>query len=210
MVTKSPAADLRAGSKKTFEVGLIASLAFAIAAFKFFPTIQPPKPIEPPDTEPPIIITPPATEHLPLPPPPARPPIVLEAPGDEPLENFVLDTDLDPNSNVPPPPPPVDGDEVYFEAVESPPVPIGGVSAILSNVIYPEMAKRIGIQGTVVILAFVDETGTVTKAKVLKGIGFGCDEAAVKAVEKTRFHPGTQREKAVKVKVSISLKFRLQ
>ena len=210
MVTKSPAADLRAGSKKTFEVGLIVSLAFAIAAFKFFPTIQPPKPIEPPDTEPPIIITPPATEHLPLPPPPARHPIVLEAPGDEPLENFVLDTDLDPNSNVPPPPPPVDGDEFYFEAVESPPVPIGGVSAIQSNVIYPEMAKRIGIQGTVVILAFVDETGTVTKAKVLKGIGFGCDEAAVKAVEKTRFHPGTQREKAVKVKVSISLKFRLQ
>jgi len=108
MVTKSPAADLRAGSKKTFEVGLIVSLAFAIAAFKFFPTIQPPKPIEPPDTEPPIIITPPATEHLPLPPPPARHPIVLEAPGDEPLEDFVLDTDLDPNSNVPPPPPPVD------------------------------------------------------------------------------------------------------
>ncbi|MEX2090159.1 MAG: energy transducer TonB, partial [Bacteroidota bacterium] len=71
------------------------------------------------------------------------------------------------------------------------------------------MAVRAGIQGRVFVLAFVNEVGHVVKAEVQKGIGGGCDEAAVKAVMESKFHPGKQRGKAVKVRVSIPVRFSL-
>ncbi len=47
------------------------------------------------------------------------------------------------------------------------------------------------------------------RTKILKGIGGGCDEAAAKAVEKTKFTPGRQRGKPVNVQVSIPVIFKL-
>jgi len=98
----------------------------------------------------------------------------------------------------------------YFVAVEEMPEPIGGIKGIQEKIVYPEIAKRAGVEGKVYILAFVDETGTVTKAQVLKGIGAGCDEAALNAVLSTKFNPGKQRGVAVKVQVSIPIIFKLQ
>jgi protein TonB len=60
------------------------------------------------------------------------------------------------------------------------------------------------------VLAFVDETGRVTGAKIIKGIGAGCDEAALDAVRQTQFKPGKQRGTPVKVQVSIPIVFKLQ
>lgn len=90
------------------------------------------------------------------------------------------------------------------------PEPIGGIKGIQEKIVYPEITKRAGVEGKVYILAFVDESGTVTKAQVLKGIGAGCDEAALDAVQKTKFKPGKQRGKPVKVQVSIPIIFKLQ
>ncbi len=90
------------------------------------------------------------------------------------------------------------------------PEPIGGIKAIQDKVVYPEIAKRAGIEGKVYVLAFINEEGKVVKARVLKGIGGGCDQAAMKAVEETVFTPGRQRGKAVKTQVSIPIIFRLQ
>jgi len=87
---------------------------------------------------------------------------------------------------------------------------VGGIKGIQEKIVYPEIAKRAGVEGKVYVLAFVDETGTVTKAQVLKGIGAGCDEAALDAVLKTKFKPGKQRGKPVKVQVSIPIIFKLQ
>ena len=98
----------------------------------------------------------------------------------------------------------------YFVAVEEMPEPIGGIKAIQEKISYPEIAKRAGVEGKVYILAFVDENGNVTKAQVLKGIGAGCDEAALDAVQKTKFKPGKQRGVPVKVQVSIPIIFKLQ
>jgi protein TonB len=72
------------------------------------------------------------------------------------------------------------------------------------------MAVRGGLEGTVVLLAYVDETGVVVRAEVVHGIGLGCDEAAIAALVKTRFHPATQRDKPVKVRVKVPIRFRLQ
>ena len=89
----------------------------------------------------------------------------------------------------------------YFVAVEEMPEPIGGIAAIQKNIKYPEIAKRAGIEGRVYIQAFIDENGNVTRANVLKGIGAGCDEAAMNAIKKVKFIPGRQRGIPVKVQV---------
>ena len=94
--------------------------------------------------------------------------------------------------------------------VENMPGPIGGMFAIQEKIKYPEIAKRAGIQGKVIIQAFIDENGNVVHAKILNGIGGGCDEMAVDAVKKTKFNPGTQNGKPVKVQVTIPIVFKLQ
>ena len=48
--------------------------------------------------------------------------------------------------------------------------------------IYPQLARENGIEGTVSVLVYVSEKGQVTKARLLKGLGFGCDEAAINLV----------------------------
>ena len=98
----------------------------------------------------------------------------------------------------------------YFVAVEEMPEPIGGIAAIQQLITYPEIAKRAGVEGKVYVLAFVDESGNVTNAKIIKGIGAGCDEAAIDAVRQTKFKPGKQRGTPVKVQVSIPIVFKLQ
>lgn len=98
----------------------------------------------------------------------------------------------------------------YFVAVEEMPEPIGGIGAIQQLIQYPEIAKRAGVEGKVYVLAFVDENGNVTSAKIIKGIGAGCDEAALDAVRRTKFKPGKQRGTPVKVQVSIPIVFKLQ
>lgn len=130
------------------------------------------------------------------------------------------DTDLDQQEVVSAPPPEIIEEEeeeidiAFFVAVEEMPEPIGGISGIQSKIIYPEIAKRAGVQGRVYVKAYVkayvDEEGNVKKVDILKGIGAGCDEAAVAAVLKTRFNPGKQRGKSVKVQVSIPIKFVLR
>lgn len=102
------------------------------------------------------------------------------------------------------------GDQIYFVAVEEMPEPIGGMKSIQEKIVYPEIAKRAGIEGKVYVLAFIDENGNVANAKVIRGIGAGCDEAALDAVKQTKFTPGRQRGKPVKVQVSIPIMFKLQ
>ena len=101
-------------------------------------------------------------------------------------------------------------EEIYFVAVEEMPEPIGGIAGIQSLVVYPESAGRAGAEGTVYVGAFVDETGNVTRTQIMKGISAPYDEAAVAAVMKTKFKPGKHHGKAVKVKTSIPIRFRLQ
>lgn len=99
---------------------------------------------------------------------------------------------------------------VYFVAVEELPEPIGGIAGIQQLIEYPEIAKRAGVQGRVYIRAYVNEAGNVTNAQLVKGIGAGCDEAAIEAVLKTKFKPGRQRGVPVKVQVTIPVLFKLQ
>lgn len=217
-LNRTKKADLKAKYRRYFELSLIIALVLLIVAFKFFPNLQ---------TEGKVIEGPQElftvediqqTKQEDRPPPPPKPPIPIEAPADDVLEDIEIgDTEIDFEANIQAPPPPpkedkiiIEEEPVYFVAVEEMPEPIGGIQAIQSKIVYPEIAKRAGVEGRVYILAFVDESGNVTKAEVIKGIGAGCDEAALDAVKKTKFKPGKQRGKSVKVQVSIPVVFKLQ
>ena len=103
----------------------------------------------------------------------------------------------------------INEEPTYFVAVEEMPVPVGGLQEIQKRIEYPEIARRVGIEGKVFVRAFVDETGTVINAEVVKGIGGGCDEVALDAILKTKFTPGKQRGKPIKVQVTVPIHFRL-
>lgn len=96
----------------------------------------------------------------------------------------------------------------YFVAVEQMPEPIGGLAEIQKRVVYPNIALQTGIEGKVFVKAIVNEAGIVTQTEILKGIGAGCDEAAADAVAKTKFKPGIQRGKPVKVQMTIPIVFK--
>ncbi|MFC2134238.1 TonB family protein [Bacteroidota bacterium] len=212
---KNPRYDLKRNYKIIFNLSIIFSLFLIIAAFKFTPKfvqgevyIEPPQNvIQPPDID--------ITIQNKLIPPPLKPITLIEAPGDLDIPDIPIDDNsLNPDAGVAPIPPyPVDDNTEppmkIFVAVEEPPTPIGGLAAIESNVIYPEIALRAGIQGKVNLLVYIDEEGNVFKVEIAKGIGGGCDEAAIEAVMKTKFKPGMQRGKPVKVRVGLPVRFKI-
>ena len=212
---KNQKVDLRRKYQRYWEVSLIISLTIIVVAFKFFPEFKtdvigieaPQELIMTEDVE--------ATKQETAPPPPPKPPIPIEAPTDDVLDDVEIEsTELDMDAEVAaPPPPPKKEEEVepdFFVSVEQMPTPIGGIAAIQNKIVYPEIAKRAGVQGRVYITAFVDEIGTVTKVELTRGIGAGCDEAAMEAVLATKFNPGKQRGRAVKVRVTVPVRFKLQ
>jgi TonB family protein len=95
-------------------------------------------------------------------------------------------------------------DEYLIVADEMPEI-IGGMYSIQKNIRYPELAKRAGIEGKVYVLAFIDEQGDVVNAQIIKGIGAGCDEAALHAVKLVKFKPGRREGKPVKPKYQFQL-----
>ncbi len=216
-ILKKP--EIKYHYKIVFEISIMISLTFLILSFKYFPNIETEKSITFKSQElfrvEDIVQT--KIEKLP-PPPPKQPVILIQAPSDEVLKDIdIVSSELDLKAEVNPPPPPkriekkeVEAEQVYFVAVEEMPEPIGGIAAIQEKIKYPEIAKRAGIEGKVYIKAFVDEEGKVIKVECMKGIGGGCDEVAMEAVKSTKFKPGKQRGKPVKVQVLVPVKFTLK
>ncbi len=211
---KIPQADIKSKSRRYFEISLIISLLLIIAAFRFFPSLEgssgsidvKEEVVKVEDIE--------NTRQENRPPPPPRPPIPIEAPSTETMQDVDISSEIDLSQQMtaPPEPPktaPKEDEDVYFEAVEDQPTIIGGLDAIKKYLVYPDLAIRAGVEGTVTVLAYVDRNGNVTRAEVLRGIGGGCDEAAVEAVKKVKFTPGMQRGKPVNVKVAVPVRFRL-
>ncbi len=211
---KNYKAELRGKYRKYFEISLILSLSLIIAAFKLSPKdgnmdvkFNPPQELITIEN----IIN---TVQKPKPPPPPKPDPVLSKPDEVPEEiEFDNEIDLDAKISPPPPlpdPPTIREEPIIFVAVEEMPYPIGGIQAIQEKVHYTEIGIRAGIKGTVYIEAIIDEEGNVINAIVKKGIGGGLDEEALNAVLNTKFVPGKQRGKPVKVKLVIPIKFVLR
>ncbi|MBE0571623.1 MAG: energy transducer TonB [Ignavibacteriaceae bacterium] len=153
-----------------------------------------------------------------LPTPPPELPMPIEIPVAEFAENNSVKDGIEQKDiaqvNEQPALPPkeetkIEEETVYFVAVEEMPEPLGGLKSIQEKIVYPEIALRARVEGKVFVKAFVDETGKVTSAEIVKGIGAGCDEAAIDAVLQTKFSPGKQRGRPIKVQVTIPIVFKL-
>ena len=214
-LSKNPKYDLKRTYNRVLKISFIISLALLILAFKFFPDFEVSTLI--PEPPPDIIIV--VDENPPTPgeepPPPPKPVIPIEAPTDELLKDVEIEPIWDINENAGEPSPPrieesLESEIFEFFAIEDKPEPIGGIGGIQKQIIYPELAIRAGIYGKVFVKAFVDEEGNVFKVELQKGIGGGCDEVAMTAVKNTKFIPGKQRGRAVKVQMTVPINFKLQ
>jgi len=213
---KTDKANLRRRYPILAEIGLIASLFLLIVAFKV--KYNPDSAFLIPEQEQVVVQMEEIeqTQQIEKPPPPPRPPVPIEVPNDEVLEDEALDIDaeidFDEPVELPPPPPPAEeaAEPEIFVVVENMPELIGGIEGLQKRVKYPEIAKKAGVEGTVFLQFIVDENGNVVDPAVVKGIGAGCDEAALEAIRTAKFKPGKQRGKAVKVKFSLPVRFRLK
>lgn len=106
-------------------------------------------------------------------------------------------------------------EEEIFTIVEKMPEYPGGIEALFQylreNMEYPDMAMDAQIVGKVYITFVVDRDGGITGVKVLRGIGGGCDEEAVRVVQNMpKWHPGKQRGKPVRVQYNLPINFILK
>jgi protein TonB len=101
-----------------------------------------------------------------------------------------------------------------FTVVEEMPGFPGGEEARLKflqdNIQYPQVAKESGISGTVYVSFVVDSKGRVTEAKILRGIGGGCDDEALRVIKlMPPWNPGKQAGKPVRVQFTMPIRFTL-
>lgn len=205
--------DLKARYSRNLKFSLIIAITLLIAAFKFSPieSKQPVEVIEPQELIKIEEIL--NTVQKPKPPKPPTTPKILEASNNDLIDEIELDdTEIVEDEVLPPPPdkPRIVDENVPFLWVEEMPEPIGGIAAIQKKVDYKEIARLAGIYGTVIIEAVIDKEGNVIDARIARDIGGGLGESALNAVLATKFSPGKQRGKPVKVKVMIPVKFVLK
>ncbi|CUT05003.1 energy transducer TonB [Candidatus Kryptobacter tengchongensis] len=100
--------------------------------------------------------------------------------------------------------------ESYAMIVDTPPGIIGGLEAIQKKIKYPDSAIKNGIEGTVYVMAYINENGEVDFAEVIKGIGYGCDEVARDAVLQMKFTSPYHQGKPAKARVVVPIRFKMR
>jgi len=219
---KNPKADLAKKTGMFLNLGLCASLLFTIVAFEWrsyddaglldLGSVDD-------DFE--DILEIPPTEQPPPPPPKIKLPEIIEVPDEEEIEEEIeveLDVEVTEETVV---------EEIIFEEapeeenvdeiftiVEEPASFPGGLSAfygyLKKEMKYPRQAQRMGIEGRVFVQFVVERDGTLTDMKVVKGIGAGCDEEALRVLKNSpKWKPGKQRGRSVRQKMIQNILFKL-
>lgn len=158
------------------------------------------------------------TTQIQKPPPPPRPPVPVAVPDDVQLDDEELNLDafldLDAALDTPPPPPAAaveeeaDENEIFL-VVEQAPEIIGGLAKLYEVTPYPPLARKAGLEGTVVVQIVVNADGTPSDPKVMRSVAETLDKAAVEGIMQLRFRPAMQRSRAVRVYMTLPVRFRL-
>jgi protein TonB len=219
---KNPEADLFKKSSFYMSIGLMASLLLTVMAFEWksyddnelvnlgtldadFEELQ--------DI--------PITEQPPPPPPQVTPPEIIEVPDEEEIEEEIevnLDVEVTEETVIEDvvfeEAPEEEAADEIFQFVEDQPAPIGGMKAfyeyVSKNMKYPAQARRMGVEGKVYVSFVVGKEGEITDVQVLKGIGAGCDEEAIRVLSGApKWKPGKQRGRPVRVRMQLPIIFKL-
>ncbi len=219
---KHPDSDLFRKSSFYMSIGLMISLLFTVVAFEWksydnndlvnlgaldadFEELQ--------DI--------PITEQPPPPPPQVTPPEIIEVPDEQEIEQEIevnLDVEVTEETVIEDvvfdEAPEEEAADEIFQFVEDQPTPLGGMKAFYAyvgkNMKYPAQARRMGIEGKVYITFVVGKDGALTDIQVLKGIGAGCDQEAIRVLSGApKWKPGKQRGRPVRVRMQLPIIFKL-
>ncbi|MEO9482964.1 MAG: TonB family protein [Ekhidna sp.] len=219
--------DLESKRPLFFGIGMIISLCLTLLAFEWKSPIDPVVKHEDPIDDPwyvidEIQIT---KQKLPeIPKPKVKKQIVSELNQIKEVEKLTETLQNDPVIEIDSEPVEIDfgepvlSDEITddpFLIVENMPMFPGGNAALLGfitkNIKYPRAAQQIGIEGRVYLKFVIDTDGSITDIELVKGIGAGCDEEAIRVLKlMPKFTPGKQRGVPVKVQMQLPVTFRLK
>lgn len=204
-----------------FQIGLIVALASVLYAFEY-------KSYEKYDLieydryvleEPTIFII--QTKHPPPPPIPKPPPVNIVVDKTDLIEEGRIEIDVLANEKtevkkyipVFEPEPEILDNKIIPIAEEQPTYP-GGYAAMMkfldNNIVYPRVAKEVNITGRVYIEFVVEKDGSLSNMTVLKGIGGGCEEEALRVLRlMPKWNCGKQNHIPVRVRLTLPIKFSL-
>jgi TonB family protein len=78
------------------------------------------------------------------------------------------------------------------------------------NIQYPQKAREMGVEGTVIVVFEIHTDGSIHNVEILRGIGGGADEEAVRVVQNApKWEPGRQRGRAVKTRMRLPIRFKM-
>ena len=220
---KTPEADINKKAGLFLMIGLVVSLGLTLTAFEW-------KQYEKGDLmdlgqvtdEFEEMMEIPPTEQPPPPPPKIQQPQIIEIPDEEEIEEEIevdLDVEITEETEVEEivfeeEPEEEEADEVFLVVEEQASFP-GGMGEwnkfLKKNLKYPRQAQRMGIEGGVFLSFIVDKAGVISDIKVMRGIGGGCDEEAIRVLKASpKWSPGKQRGRAVKSRMQLRVLFRLK
>jgi len=218
-IKKTQKADLLSKRGLFFSIGLVSSLALMLMAFEWkqqdekvdLLSVKSTNTFE-------EMLDVPTTQHLPPLAPVIQQPQIIEVPDEEKIQenlNISFDNEaavievISVASEQP-----AEEVEEIFTIVEEPAVPEGGINSfykyLVDNMKYPPQARRLGIEGKVMLQFVVDKNGLIGDVSVLRGIGSGCDEEAVRVMKNAPpWKPGKQRGKPVKQRCIMPISFKI-
>ena len=165
-----------------------------------------------------ILDIPPTQQEPPPPPLKKAPPVVEEAPEEEIQEEIEINLDVEVTETevieIFADSEPMEEEEVdqILTIVEVMPTPVGGYPAfykfVAENIVYPPMARKAGIEGKVILQITIDKNGKLAAAEVAKGIGYGCDDEAIRVINLWQnWNPGLQRGTPRTIRMFVPLVF---
>jgi len=221
---KTEKADLDNKSFLFLSIGLVISLLISIMAFtyKTYDDVSV-KDLAKNQSVVEEIMEVPPTDQLPPPPPKIQQPQIIEVPDEKKIEEEIdinMDTVVSEETKVEEikiVEQEVEKEDVdqIFSIVEEQATYKGGLASFYEfvgkKIKYPAQAKRMNIEGKVFVEFVIERDGRLTDVKAIKGIGGGCDEAALDALKKrTKWSPAEVRGKVVSQKMVLPIAFNIK
>jgi protein TonB len=197
-------ATLKARHSEYLCIGLLAAIIIHVVAFALWPEYVPKTYALKKDVVPRWVDMP-KIPDVRLPPkeidPPQRPALVMPS-DDADLNETIAPTLFDNFAKMPliPPPPPTMEDD--FVAFDDPPELVHAVTPI-----YPDIARKAGVEGLVIVIVLLDEAGNVISAEIGHSDASVLNEASLEAAYRHRFEPAYQRDIPVKSRISLRFRF---
>ena len=219
---KNPNLDLSKYSTLFLSIGFVISIGLVLVAFEW-KTITTNSEVTLESTGSPFekILDIQLTIQAPPPPPKISQPKIVEIPDEEEIvEAIEVDLDIEMTEEsvveklvIAEAPQEEIADEVFTIVEVMPSYPGGNTKFyeyISKNLKYPRRALKANVEGKVIVQFLVAQNGDISEVEILKGIGFDCDEEAVRVLQSSpRWIPGQHQGKNVKVKVTLPLTFNI-